>query len=132
MSKFIDQIATGDAVGAKETMSDMLSAKAFEALDARKQQIASTLFGGMQVEEEVEQLDELTGKGKLPQIADYHKQKSAAAKDKMETIRSGNTKLPVPKETSAKIYAKDSEAKYHANQAKRANALMKKEDVEQE
>ena len=130
MSKFIDQIATGDAVGAKETMSDMLSAKAFEALDARKQQIASTLFGGMQVEEEVEQLDELTGKGKLPQIAAYHKQKSAAAKDKMETIRSGNTKLPVPKETSAKIYAKDSEAKYHANQAKRANALMKKEDVE--
>jgi len=58
MTKFIDQIATGDAVGAKETMSDMLSAKAFEALDARKQELASTLFGGIQVEEEVEDLDE--------------------------------------------------------------------------
>ena len=58
MSKFINQIATGDAVGAKETMSDMLSAKAFEALDARKQELASTLFGGIQVEEEVEELTE--------------------------------------------------------------------------
>jgi len=58
MTKFIDQIATGDSVGAKETMSDMLSAKAFEALDARKQELASTLFGGIQVEEEVEDLDE--------------------------------------------------------------------------
>jgi hypothetical protein len=58
MSKFINQIVTGDAVGAKETMSDMLSAKAFEALDARKQELASTLFGGIQVEEEVEDLDE--------------------------------------------------------------------------
>ena len=55
MTKFIDQIATGDAVGAKETMSDMLSAKAFEALDARKQELASTLFGGQQQEETVEQ-----------------------------------------------------------------------------
>jgi len=52
MTKFIDQIATGDAVGAKETMSDMLSAKAFEALDARKQELASTLFGGQQEEQE--------------------------------------------------------------------------------
>jgi len=58
MANFINQIATGDALGAKETMSDMLSAKAFEALDARKQELASTLFGGIQVEEEVEDLDE--------------------------------------------------------------------------
>jgi hypothetical protein len=57
MANFINQIATGDALGAKETMSDMLSAKAFEALDARKQELASTLFGGIQVEEEVEDHD---------------------------------------------------------------------------
>ena len=57
MSKFINQIVTGDAVGAKETMSDMLSAKAFEALDARKQELASTLFGG-QVQEEGVKLEE--------------------------------------------------------------------------
>jgi len=58
MTNFIDQIATGDALGAKNTMSDMLSAKAFEALDARKQELAASLFGGSQVQEEVENLSE--------------------------------------------------------------------------
>jgi len=82
MPKFIDQIATGDAIGAKNTMSDMLSAKAFEALDTRKQELAASLFGGspqevqegqlnledfsleeleeFMVSEEFEQLDELS------------------------------------------------------------------------
>lgn len=68
MSNFINQIATGDAIGAKSTMSDMLSSKAFEALDARKQELAATLFTGVQVQEEeveltqeeYEQLDELS------------------------------------------------------------------------
>ena len=76
--------------------------------------------------EEVEQIDELTGKGKLSQIADYHKQKSGEAKDKMEKIRSSNRKLPVPFELTAKISAKDNEAKYHSSQEKRAKALMGK------
>ena len=81
--------------------------------------------------EEVEQIDELTGKGKLPQIAAYHKQKGDEAKDKMETIRNTNRTLPVPKEKSAKIHSKDAESTYHYTQAKRAKSLMAKEDVEQ-
>jgi hypothetical protein len=129
-SIFIEQLAAGQAADAKETLSNLLSARAFEALDTRKQELASTLFGG-QVEEEVEQIDELTGKGKLPAIAAYHKEKSAEAKDKMEKVRATNTKLPVPKSTSAKIFAKDYESKYHSTQAKRAAALMKKEEVEE-
>jgi hypothetical protein len=52
MTSFIDQIATGDAIGAKSTMSDMLSAKAFEALDARKQELAASLFSGNEKKEE--------------------------------------------------------------------------------
>ena len=52
MSNFINQIATGDAIGAKSTMSDMLSSKAFEALDARKQELAATLFTGAEQKEE--------------------------------------------------------------------------------
>ena len=52
MTSFVDQIATNDAVGAKQTMSDMLAAKAFQALDARKREIASTLFGGINQEEQ--------------------------------------------------------------------------------
>lgn len=66
MPKFIDQIATGDAIGAKNTMSDMLSAKAFEALDTRKQELAASLFGGspQEVQEEgVEQVEEGTMTG---------------------------------------------------------------------
>ena len=58
-STFIEQLAAGQAADAKETLSNLLSARAFEALDARKQELGATLFGG-QVEEEVEELDELS------------------------------------------------------------------------
>ena len=61
-STFIDQLAAGQAADAKETLSNLLSARAFEALDTRKQELASTLFGG-QVEEEVEQVEEGTMTG---------------------------------------------------------------------
>ena len=45
-SIFIEQLAAGQASDAKETLSNLLSARAFEALDTRKQELASTLFGG--------------------------------------------------------------------------------------
>jgi hypothetical protein len=58
IQNFINQTMNGEAGLAKDTLNDLLSARAFEALDARKQQIAQTLYGGIQVEEEVEDLDE--------------------------------------------------------------------------
>jgi hypothetical protein len=45
-STFIDQLASGQSAEAKETLSDLLSARAFESLDARKQELGATLFGG--------------------------------------------------------------------------------------
>lgn len=45
-STFIEQLAAGQAADAKETLSNLLSARAFEALDTRKQELAATLFGG--------------------------------------------------------------------------------------
>ena len=48
---FINQAAAGDAVGAKDLLNDLLAAKAFEALDARKIEMAQSLFDG---EKEVE------------------------------------------------------------------------------
>ena len=60
-SIFIEQLAAGHAADAKETLSNLLSARAFEALDARKQELGATLFGN-QVEEEVEELDEISDK----------------------------------------------------------------------
>jgi hypothetical protein len=66
-SIFIEQLAAGHAADAKETLSNLLSARAFEALDARKQELGATLFGS-QVEEEVEQVEEVTTR----QVKDFH------------------------------------------------------------
>jgi len=41
---FINQTMNGEAASAKDTLNDLISARAFEALDARKQQIAQTLY----------------------------------------------------------------------------------------
>ena len=49
---FIDQLAAGQAADAKDTLSNMISAKAFENLDARKQELADTLFGSQQEPQE--------------------------------------------------------------------------------
>jgi len=54
---FINQLASGQAADAKETLADLLSARAFEALDARKQELATSLFGGQQKQPEVEVQD---------------------------------------------------------------------------
>jgi len=67
-SEFIDELAAGNASGAKDILNDMLSARAFEALEGRKIELAQNIFNGSQVqEEEVEitqeefdQLDELS------------------------------------------------------------------------
>jgi hypothetical protein len=55
-STFIDQLASGHAADAKETLSNLLSARAFEALDVRKQELGATLFGG-QVEEQQDETE---------------------------------------------------------------------------
>ena len=51
---FINQLAAGQAADAKETLADLLSARAFEALDARKQELASALFNGQENTVEVQ------------------------------------------------------------------------------
>lgn len=45
INTFIDKVASGNASEAKEVLSDLLSARAFEALDAKKVEMAQTLFG---------------------------------------------------------------------------------------
>lgn len=50
---FITQLMNGDLGDAKETLADILSAKAFEALDGRKQEIAKTIYNSP-VESEIE------------------------------------------------------------------------------
>jgi hypothetical protein len=58
INNFINSIAAGDNVTAKEELEELLSSKAFDALQYRKQEIASTLFGGQQEEEQDEYSEE--------------------------------------------------------------------------
>ena len=53
-SQFIDQLAQGQAAEAKQTLTDLLSARAFEALEARKQELAHSLFTGKEVDTQIE------------------------------------------------------------------------------
>ena len=48
---FINSVATGNAAEAKDTLNNLLSARAFEALETKKVEIAQTLFGGSQEQE---------------------------------------------------------------------------------
>jgi hypothetical protein len=41
---FIDLLGAGEASEAKSALEELLSAKAFDALEAKKQEVASTLF----------------------------------------------------------------------------------------
>ena len=50
LQEMINHIAAGDSMAAKESIENALSAKAFDALQGRKQEIASTLFGGQNQE----------------------------------------------------------------------------------
>ena len=58
INNFINSITAGDNVTAKEELEELLSSKAFDALQIRKQEIASTLFGGQQEEEQNEYSEE--------------------------------------------------------------------------
>jgi hypothetical protein len=42
--QFIQHLAAGEAAQAKEVLNDLLSSKAFEALDAKKVEIAKSLY----------------------------------------------------------------------------------------
>lgn len=52
-SEFIDELAAGNASGAKDILNDMLSARAFEALEARKVELARDIFNGSEQSQEV-------------------------------------------------------------------------------
>lgn len=61
---FISQLMTDNLAQAKETISNIISAKAFDALDAKKQELAQNIYvqqeESVEVNEETEQLDELS------------------------------------------------------------------------
>ena len=60
VKNFIDSVASGNAVGAKESLNDLLSTRAFEAIDAKKIELAQSLFADNEVE--VQDTEETTEK----------------------------------------------------------------------
>lgn len=61
VQQFIDLVGKGENALAQEALNDILSAKAFEALDSFKQSVGANLFATEEVvEEEAEQLDEIS------------------------------------------------------------------------
>lgn len=46
ISNFINDVVLGNAANAKENLNDILSAKAFDAIDTQKKELSHTLFGG--------------------------------------------------------------------------------------
>ena len=48
IQEIINHIAAGESVAAKESIENVLSAKAFDALQGRKQEMAATIFGGQE------------------------------------------------------------------------------------
>ena len=97
-TQFIDELAAGNASGAKDILNDMLSARAFEALEGRKIAIAQNIFNDSQVqEEEVEitqeeydQLDELS-KEKYRQYLDTSRKEVKKYNSGSQLSRYGDT-----------------------------------------
>jgi ATP-dependent Clp protease ATP-binding subunit ClpA len=46
VKNFIDLVVSGQNVEAKSTLENLISSRAFEALDDKKRELASNLFGG--------------------------------------------------------------------------------------
>lgn len=53
--QFIDLLGAGQSSEAKSALEDLISAKAFEALETKKQEIGSTLFNGKEQEVETQE-----------------------------------------------------------------------------
>ena len=58
-SQFIDQLSAGDSAEAKETLNNLLSTKAFESLEAKKVELAKSIFTGKEESVEVQDTEEV-------------------------------------------------------------------------
>jgi len=58
-SQFIDQLSAGNASEAKDILNDLLSTRAFESLDAKKMELAKSIFGDREESVEVQDKEEV-------------------------------------------------------------------------
>jgi hypothetical protein len=55
--QFLDMLAAGQSAEAKSALEELLSTRALEALEAKKQEVASTLFNGREEEPEQQEVE---------------------------------------------------------------------------
>jgi hypothetical protein len=58
-SQFIDQLSAGNSAEAKDTLNNLLSTRAFESLDAKKVELAKSIFTGKEDSVEVQDTEEV-------------------------------------------------------------------------
>ena len=109
VQEVINQIAAGDSVAAKEGIENVLSAKAFDALQARKQEMAATLFGGQEQEHE--------------EITD---DEEAYAED---VEHDGEQLDEVSMDTAAKVYKKRADNAYNGQSDSNVNKQVKSREI---
>ena len=105
----INNIAAGENVAAKEGIENVLSAKAFDALQARKQEMAATLFGGQEQEYEEVTDDE-----------------EAYAED---VEHDGEQLDEVSMDTAAKVYKKRADNAYNGQSDSNVNKQVKSREI---
>mgnify|MGYP003345466227 FL=1 len=105
----INNIAAGENVAAKEGIENVLSAKAFDALQARKQEMAATLFGGQEQEHE--------------EITD---DEEAYAED---VEHDGEQLDEVSMDTAAKVYKKRADNAYNGQSDSNVNKQVKSREI---
>lgn len=116
--ELINAISIGDSVGIESAFNTAMAEKISAKLDDMRQSVAQNMFATEEtIEESVEeleeeQLDELTGKGKLDSIAAAHKDAGDKAASKASTMKSDSGFLK-----------HDAKAVHHYAQAARAKAL---------
>lgn len=59
-NEFLDLVIAGEPSAARDKLNELLSARAFEALDARKVELAKTIFNGAEESESEESTEETT------------------------------------------------------------------------
>ena len=109
VQEVINQIAAGDSVAAKEGIENVLSAKAFDALQNRKQEMAATLFGGQEQEHE--------------EITD---DEEAYAED---VEHDGEQLDEVSMDTAAKVYKKRADNAYNGQSDSNVNKQVKSREI---
>ena len=113
IQEIINNIAAGDNLAAKEGLENALSAKAFDALQDYKKEIAATLYGGQEQESEGDTDYEEDEEGAYAEGVEYDEDQ-----DQLDEV---SMKLASSVYKSRKLDAEDETAGYPSSSGQKRN-----------